>query len=216
MNQPPLRQTQFGLVNTYLVAEADGFTLIDAGLPGLQTRILAVMGRTGRPLKRLALTHAHADHIGSVDALKKALPDLELLVGANDAELLAQNGAKTAPDTLLRGGDSVVSLRVLDTPGLSAWHLAFFDERDGTLYAGDTFVNLPRLRVASVPNMIFPFPTLATHSPAQTVESARLLLNIPAKFLALGHGRIVAEPLKAMRRAVEVGQAKLLERPEKS
>ncbi|CAM3846336.1 MBL fold metallo-hydrolase [Deinococcus frigens] len=204
--RPPLKQTQFGLVNTYLVPEEDGFTLIDAGLPGLQNRILAVMRPTGRPLRRLALTHAHSDHIGSVDALKKALPDLEVLVGMNDVELLAENGVKVTPDRLLRAGNSVGSLRVLDTPGHSPGHLAFFDERDGTLYAGDTFVNIPRLRVASVSNIIFPFPTLATHDAAQTTISARLLLDIPAKFLALGHGRVVADPLNAMRRAVELAE----------
>lgn len=204
---PPLRRAQFGLVNSYLVPEEDGWTLIDAGLPGLERHVLSVLRRTGLALRRVALTHAHSDHIGSVDALQAALPELEVLVGVNDVALLAENKVKATPHRRLRGGDRVGSLRVIDTPGHSPGHLAFFDERDGTLYAGDTFVNLPGLRVASVPNLLFPFPTQATHDRAQTTHSARLLLDVPAKFLAVGHGRIVADPPRAMRRAVERAEA---------
>ena len=47
MTRPPLRLSQFGLINTYLVPEDDGFTLIDAGLPGLERRVLATVRRTG-------------------------------------------------------------------------------------------------------------------------------------------------------------------------
>lgn len=204
--KPPIRHAQFGVINSYLVPDEDGFTLIDAGIPGLERHVLAVMKRTGRPLRRVVITHAHPDHIGSVDALKKAVPDLDLLVGENDAEGLAKNGVHATPTKLLRGGERVGSLRVIDTPGHSPGHLAFFDERDGTLYAGDTFVNIPGLRVASVVNALFPLPSIGTEDLAQTVSSARSLLDVPARFLALGHGRVLRDPLPAMRRAVELAE----------
>lgn len=207
MTHSPLRLTQFGLINSYLVPEPDGFTLIDAGLPGLQRRVLAAVRRSGRPLRRVALTHAHDDHIGVVDALKAALPELEVLVGEHDEALLTERGCTTAPTRLLRAGDRVGSLSVLDTPGHSPGHLAYLDERDGALYAGDTFVNVPGLHVASVLSALFPLPTLGTHDPAQTTRSARALLDVPARFLAVGHGRIIPEPLPAMRRAVEQAEA---------
>ena len=203
MMTPPIRCAQFGLVNSYLVPEDDGFTLLDAGLPGLERFVLSTVKRSGRPLRRIALTHAHDDHIGAVDALKAALPDLEVLVGENDAALLAERGCKAPPTRLLKAGDRVGSLTVIDTPGHSPGHVAYLDERDGTLYAGDTFVNVPGLHVASVLSALFPLPTLGTHDLGQTVLSARALLDVPARFLALGHGRIVADPLPAMRRAVE-------------
>ena len=203
MSQAPIRHAQFGVINSYLVPEEDGVTLIDAGVPGLERHILAVVRRTGRSLRRVALTHIHPDHIGSLNALKQAVPDLEILVGENDAEGLARNGVTTTRARLLRGGDRVGSLRVLDTPGHSPGHLAVFDERDGTLYAGDTFVNIPSLRVASIVNALFPLPSIGTEDLAQTVRSARLLLDIPARFLALGHGRVLTNPLPAMRLAVE-------------
>lgn len=200
---PPLRHAQFGVINSYLVPEADGFTLIDAGVPGLERHVQAVVNRTGRTLRRVVMTHTHPDHIGSVDALKEAFPDLEVLVGAGDAEQMARHGVRATPARLLRGGDSIGSLRVLDTPGHSPGHLAFFDERDGTLHAGDTFVGIPSLRVASVVNALFPLPSIGTEDLARTVRSARELLDVPARFLAPGHGRVLREPLPAMRRAVE-------------
>ncbi|THF88265.1 MBL fold metallo-hydrolase [Deinococcus sp. KSM4-11] len=207
MTRPPIRLTQFGLVNTYLVPEADGFTLIDAGLPGLERRVLNTVRSTGRPLKRIALTHAHDDHIGAVDALLAAQPDLELLVGAGDVPLLAARGCKATPTRTLRGGDRVGSLTVIDTPGHSPGHVAFLDERDGTLYAGDTFVNVPDLHVASVLNAVFPLPTLGTSDLLQTTRSARTLLDVPARTLAVGHGRPIADPLAHMRRAVEQAES---------
>ncbi|GHF29922.1 glyoxylase-like metal-dependent hydrolase (beta-lactamase superfamily II) [Deinococcus metalli] len=203
MSRPPIRVTQFGLINTYLVPEADGVTLIDAGLPGLERRVQRAVRALGRPLTRVALTHAHDDHIGAVDALMAARPGLELLVGENDAALLAERGCRAAPTRLLRAGDRIGSLTVIDTPGHSPGHVAFLDDRDGTLYAGDTFVSVPSLHVASVLSAVFPLPTLGTHDPAQTTRSARALLDVPARFLAVGHGRVLADPLPAMRRAVE-------------
>jgi glyoxylase-like metal-dependent hydrolase (beta-lactamase superfamily II) len=207
MTRPPLRLTQFGLVNAYIVPEHDGLTLIDAGLPGLERRVWGAVRRLDRPLTRIALTHAHDDHIGAVDALLRAQPDIELLVGEGDVALLAERGCRATPTRRLRGGDRIGSLSVIDTPGHSPGHVAFLDGRDGTLYAGDTFVNVPGLHVASVLNAWFPLPTLGTHDPAQTTHSARTLLDTPVRWLAVGHGRPVGSPLPAMRRAVQDAEA---------
>lgn len=203
MTRPPIRLAQFGLINTYLVPEPDGLTLIDAGISGMEHRVNRAAARLGLPVRRVALTHAHSDHVGSIDALAAHWPELELLVGAADAPLLADQGVRTPPTRLLRGGDRVGSLTILDTPGHSPGHVAYLDGRDGTLYSGDTFVNVPGLRVASVLNAAFPLPTFGTHDPTQTTRAARALLGIPARFLATGHGPTVRDPHAAMRRAVQ-------------
>ena len=69
----------------------------------------------GREIKRIALTHAHGDHVGSLDALAEQLPGVEVLISGRDARLLAKDmtldpgeekgklrggypGAKTPPD----------------------------------------------------------------------------------------------------------------------
>ena len=74
------RVSRFGFVNAFLVEEPDGFTLIDTMLPGSAKAILKVAD--GREIKRIALTHAHGDHIGSLDALAERLPGVEVLNSA--------------------------------------------------------------------------------------------------------------------------------------
>ncbi|MFD1730490.1 MBL fold metallo-hydrolase [Deinococcus malanensis] len=119
MKGAPLRLVQYGLVNSYLVAEDDGFTLVDAGLPGLERSVKRIVKSTGRPLKRITLTHGHTDHFGAVDTLKAADPHLEILVGTEDRRLLAERGCRTLPTHVLKDGDRVGSLLVIATPGHS-------------------------------------------------------------------------------------------------
>ncbi len=75
------RLTRLGMINCFLVREADGLTLVDAGLAGSAGSILAAASRLGAPIRRIVLTHAHIDHIGSLDNLMAALPTAELSTG---------------------------------------------------------------------------------------------------------------------------------------
>jgi glyoxylase-like metal-dependent hydrolase (beta-lactamase superfamily II) len=55
------------IVNCYLVADSDGVTIIDSGLPGHWDLLLAelsAMGRTLDDVRALILTHGDTDHIG--------------------------------------------------------------------------------------------------------------------------------------------------------
>jgi glyoxylase-like metal-dependent hydrolase (beta-lactamase superfamily II) len=55
------------LVNSYLVVDGGGITIIDAGLPGywkLLDAELAAMGKTVDDVRALVLTHGDTDHIG--------------------------------------------------------------------------------------------------------------------------------------------------------
>jgi hypothetical protein len=82
--------TRLGFVNCYLVREADGLSLIDTGLPGSADDILTAAGKLDAPIRRIVLTHAHMDHVGSVDALveKLASANLELVTNARSVPLL--------------------------------------------------------------------------------------------------------------------------------
>src|SRR3954470_15464292 len=82
------RVSRMGFVNAYLVAEEDGLTLIDTMIGGSQKAILAAAAELGQPIVRIALTHAHGDHIGSLDALAAELPDAEIVISAREAKLL--------------------------------------------------------------------------------------------------------------------------------
>lgn len=55
------------IVNCYLVADSDGVTIIDSGLPGHWSLLLAelsAMGKTLDDVRALILTHGDTDHIG--------------------------------------------------------------------------------------------------------------------------------------------------------
>ena len=72
---PGIRRVGNGLVNVYLLEESGGVTIVDAGLPGYYggelADELAAMGRTFDDVKALVLTHAHTDHIGFAERIRR-------------------------------------------------------------------------------------------------------------------------------------------------
>jgi hypothetical protein len=122
--------TRLRLVNAYLVREDDGFTLVDTTLKGQADALIQAARALGGDIRRIALTHGHGDHVGSLDQLKERLGDsVEVLMPELDARIHA--GEKvvegklpggwptltTVPDVRLSGGDRVGSLEVVTNPG---------------------------------------------------------------------------------------------------
>lgn len=63
------------IANPFLILDADGLTLVDAGMPRNENKILAYIASLGKQpgdLKRILLTHSDIDHVGSLAALHKA------------------------------------------------------------------------------------------------------------------------------------------------
>jgi glyoxylase-like metal-dependent hydrolase (beta-lactamase superfamily II) len=63
------------VANTYILIGADGLTIIDAGLPRSQKKILAYitsLGKLAGDVKRIIITHADLDHFGGLAALQNA------------------------------------------------------------------------------------------------------------------------------------------------
>jgi glyoxylase-like metal-dependent hydrolase (beta-lactamase superfamily II) len=213
------RISRFGFVNAYLVPEDDGLTLVDTAVPRSGKAILAAAQNLGAPIVRIALTHAHGDHIGSLDELAAALPEAEVLISARDARLLAKDksldpdephdklrgsypGARTQPTRMLGPGDTVGSLEVVAAPGHTPGHIAFLDRRDRTLVCGDAFATLGGVSTAAKVNPRFPLVAMATWHRPTALESARALRALDPVRLAPGHGRIVEAPGAAMDAAI--------------
>jgi glyoxylase-like metal-dependent hydrolase (beta-lactamase superfamily II) len=217
-----LQLTRYGFVNCYLVRESDGLTLIDTGLPGSEDSILAAASASGAPIRRILLTHAHMDHVGSVDALVRKLPVAPVLAAsARSIPLLTQppnlatepgeptgkikGGVPGIQSTLthtLAPGELFGSLRVLSTPGHIPGHLSFLDERDGTLFAGDALIGFGGLTVSGFAPWYFPLPNFATWDKETALASVRGLLDQPMQRFATGHGKVIEGGIASLQAAI--------------
>ena len=206
--------TRLHFVNAHLVREPDGFTLVDTTLGGAAGALIAAAQRSGGAIRRIALTHGHGDHVGSLDALVARLPGIEIAMGELDAQILAGEhpiegripgswpSITTVPTVRLTGGERIGSLEAIQSPGHSPGHIAYRDTRDGTLIAGDVFTAYGALAVSSHYRTRFPLAAMATWDRARDVESARALRALEPALLAVGHGPAVRAPLTAMDAAI--------------
>lgn len=210
-----LQLTRARFVNAYLVREDDGFTLVDTGLGGAAGAYLRIARKNGGEIRRVALTHGHQDHAGSLDALRKRL-GAAVEVAMSDLDARECGGERviegkrrgswatlaTTPDVRLSGGERICSLEVIATPGHTPGHLAFLDTRDQTLFAGDTFTTYWRTEIPNRPSQPFPLAAFGTQDPALIVDSARTLRALGPSLLLAGHGPAVRHPGHAMEAAI--------------
>jgi glyoxylase-like metal-dependent hydrolase (beta-lactamase superfamily II) len=213
------RISRFGFVNAYLVREDDGVTVVDTMVPRSAKGILAAAEKLGAPIVRIALTHAHGDHIGSLDDLAAALPDAEVLISARDARLLHKDmtlepsepqdklrggypGTRTRPTRTLSPGENIGSLEVVAAPGHTPGQVAFLDRRDGTLLCADAFSTLGGVATAAKANPRFPLVAMATWHRPLALQTARELRALDPARLAPGHGRVIEAPGAAMDAAI--------------
>ncbi len=163
---PGVYQLPNSFVNLYLILDSEGLTLIDTGLQNSGAAVvlsaLEKLGHQPSALKRILITHADPDHIGSVAALK-AVSGATVMIGRGDGPAMARGEAARPPnnaivkfifglmmpksvpvqiaDVQLEDG-AVISevlggLQVVFSPGHTAGHVAFFSPRDKILFAGD-------------------------------------------------------------------------------
>jgi hydroxyacylglutathione hydrolase len=198
------------LINEYVIEDV----LIDAGTRHSGKRILREL--EGHRISAHALTHAHPDHQGASHEVCEAL-GIPYWVPERDADA-AENpdlirerqpghpvqrlflnlfiGPGHPVDRALTEGDEIAGFKVLDVPGHSAGHVAFWRESDGALICGDVLANMDQL--TGLPGLHEPKRYL-TPDPTRNRESARRLAPLEPKLVLFGHGR----PLRDTRKFVE-------------
>lgn len=218
-------------VNCYLIEEEDGLTLIDAALSVSLKGILQAARLIGKPIVRIALTHAHGDHVGALDGLKRQLPDAPVLISVRDARLMRADSSldpgepqrpirgglpkklQTRPDVLLKDGDRIGSLTAVSVPGHTPGSMAFYDERTGFLIAGDAMQTRGGIAVSGQMVPWFPFPAMATWDKQTALDSVRKLRELQPSMLAVGHGDLLPNPLQAIDRAIAQAELRLNGKP---
>jgi glyoxylase-like metal-dependent hydrolase (beta-lactamase superfamily II) len=221
-----IQLTHLVAFNCYLLREDDGFTLIDTNMGGQAQAIMQAADKLGLPIVRIVLTHAHVDHVGSLDALHEALPDVPVAISERDVRFLSGDKSldpsepqvplrggypicQTKPNILLHEGDRIGSLEVIATPGHTPGHIAFLDTRDRTVIAGDAYQTQGGVAVSGTVEILFPLPALATWHKGLALESARKLLALQPSALAVGHGRVLNHPQEEMKHAIDVMEQSL-------
>jgi glyoxylase-like metal-dependent hydrolase (beta-lactamase superfamily II) len=192
-------------INVYVV----GDVLIDAATRQGEKRIMRQIA--GRQLSAHALTHAHPDHQGSSHAICERL-QIPLWCGQGDVPAMETPGGiynSQAPSWLNRlqrrfwtgpphpvaralvEGDEVAGFTVLESPGHSRGHLAYWRASDGVLILGDVLNNV-NVRTG-VPGLHEP-PAIFTPDPARNRASARRLAALRPRLTCFGHGAPLRDP----------------------
>lgn len=98
--RPRLHFIRLPAGHAYLWRDDDGLTLIDAGLPGSGPLLADAIRQAGHQpanVRKLVLTHFHADHIGAAAEIT-GWGDVEVLVHQGDAPFVRGAGTGPAPD----------------------------------------------------------------------------------------------------------------------
>lgn len=156
--------------NTYLIADSDGLTIIDTGMPGSAKGILAYIQKLGHQpgdLKRILLTHQHIDHVGGAAELARqtgaevwAHPlDTPAIEGKAQREaphgvvgilfrLVLLPRIQAVPVTRTVYGEETLpvladagGLRVIETHGHTKGQVSFYNPGRRILFAGDAYMH---------------------------------------------------------------------------
>ena len=216
----------FDLINSYLLADDDGsLTLVDAGLKMADKRILgalAGLGKAPQDVRRIVLTHAHADHAGGLARTKDATA-APVWSHDRDATYLRtgrtpQIDRGTLPGRLVNrvrqgfakvevaetfADDAVLpiagGLRVVHTPGHTPGHVSLLHESTGVLITGDSIFNVRGLRYS---------PAMACTDIRLSRETADRLADLEYETAAFTHGAHIARGGREAVRAFLRGRAR--------
>jgi glyoxylase-like metal-dependent hydrolase (beta-lactamase superfamily II) len=214
-------------VNCYMVEEEESLTVIDAALPYSAKGILMAAKTIGKPITKIILTHAHEDHVGALDKIKEALPDVPVYISVRDNRIMHGDTSleehehqtpikggvpkklKTRANVLLKEGDLIGSLAAIETPGHTPGSMSFIDTRSKALIAGDAYQTRGGIAVAGDIVPWFPFPALGTWSKETSIVSAKKLVYYQPTLLAVGHGEMLKNPIREMEQAINHLEQKL-------
>ncbi|GAB2676048.1 MBL fold metallo-hydrolase [Nocardia goodfellowii] len=213
-----LRFAEVNDLNVYVWNDGAQVTLIDSGLPGAAAAIekgLRSLGFTPDGVRRVILTHAHDDHLGSAADLAEW--GAEIWAHQADADIV--RGERPQPAPVLRDWERPIAdalpptpaprpapvhrelhdgemldfaggARVLAVPGHTAGSLALHLPQHRVLFTGDTLANVHGTTMPGVFNL----------DSAAVDAAAHRLTDLDVDVVCVGHGDVLrAEALRAWR-----------------
>jgi len=235
---PNVHQIRGTVSNCYLIVDADGLTLIDCGLPRDEKTIQAYITRLGytlRDLKRIIITHADGDHMGSLAALQaksgarvyaSEIEAQAIMRGAMSRELkvnalvrflmlplaLLFNAKPARVDEFLSEGQVLPvlgGLRVIATEGHTPGHISLFAPASGVLFVGDSIVSQGETMRGS--------RGINTWDQAKANAAVRKQAALGARIVCAGHGAVIRDAAKKFPQVSGVWQIlkKVEETPQK-
>lgn len=198
--------------NCYLIAEPDGLTLIDAGIPSSFSQVvdfISSLDRSVQELKAILLSHADIDHVGAAPALK-AESGARIWASSIAAQALAEghssrrlklgpitplfrwleqlNGAmQIEVDETFSAGQVLPvlgGLHVLATPGHTPGHVSFYAEKFKLLFAGDSVSTNPGEILGNKVKFF-------NWDQEQMMASVRFQAGLQPEIVCSGHGPVV-------------------------
>lgn len=182
--------------HVYLVKDKGAsWTLIDTGLPGASTAILAYFAKVKvepTSVKKILITHLHRDHVGSLKAMAektRARVFAHWIEAAYIAMDPKYDGPGTPPaepftvDETFKDGDPIDAaggLIAYHTPGHTPGHASFYQPESKVLFSGDLFFG-DRERIVLTP------PEYTFHTPTAKI-SARRMARLSVDSLMTYHG----------------------------
>ncbi|KKI89346.1 hypothetical protein WQ54_26060 [Bacillus sp. SA1-12] len=214
-------------LNCFIVEEETELTLIDTGISGSYKGIVKTIESIGKPLTNILLTHAHVDHIGALDELKRNNPNVPVSLSAREIRILngdlsldqhepqipIKGGVPktlvTRADRELHEGDRIGSLEVISTPGHTPGSISFLDTRNQAIIVGDAIQTIGGMAVSGQIRLLFPFPAFGTWSKELSNESVKKILELKPSLLAVGHGDMLKYPEISIQKAIQQAEKNL-------
>lgn len=211
---PDIHELSLGIVNVWLIRDGDCWALIDTGAPNSAGEILnaaAILGFQPEQLRHIVLTHHHADHAGSLAALRLRTP-ADATAHPLDADLI-RRGQAVRP--ALKPWPSLLSRTLVGLAGKSgsANYAPGIVEREAD--DGDVLPIAGGLRVLHTPghsaghiallaekhgvlfagdacaNMFGLGPSIMYEDAAEGLRSLARLAGLEFEAVCFGHGRAI-------------------------
>ncbi len=98
--------------------------------------ILAALAEKNWRLTDILVTHHHADHVQGIPGLRGVFPDVHVIGPAKEAAKIGRLDKTVEEGDIVKIGTH--EAQVIEVPGHTLGHVAYWFKRDGLLFAGDT------------------------------------------------------------------------------